>query len=69
VITIDVDRATARLAVRERGKGDGTYYDNLAVYEDVLVRETGGWLFLERHYHYRFLDQTPYAVDAFSVSH
>jgi hypothetical protein len=68
VITIDGDRATARFVERERGKGDGTYYDNLAIYDDVLVREPGGWRFLERHYRYRFLDQTPFAGDAFPVT-
>ena len=36
VLTIDGDRATARFVERERGRGDGTYYDNLAVYDDVL---------------------------------
>ena len=68
VIALDGDRATARFVVRERGKGDGTYYDNLAVYDDILVREPEGWLFLERHYRYRFLDQTPFAGDAFPVT-
>ena len=68
VITIDGDRATARFVERERGKGDRTYYDNLAVYDDVLVREPGGWRFLERHYRYRFLDQTPFEGDAFPVT-
>ena len=68
VITIDGDRATARFVERERGKGEGTYYDNLAIYDDVLVREPAGWRFLERHYRYRFLDQTPFAGDAFPVT-
>lgn len=68
VITIDGERATARFVERERGKGEGTYYDNLAVYDDVLVREPGGWRFLERHYRYRFLDQTPFAGEAFPVA-
>ena len=68
VITIDGDGATARFVERERGKGDGTYYDNLAVYDDVLVREPGGWRYQERHYRYRFLDQTPFAGDAFPVN-
>ena len=68
VITIDGDRATARFVERERGKGDGTYYDNLAVYDDVLVKESGAWHFQERHYRYRFLDQTPFAGDAFPVT-
>jgi ketosteroid isomerase-like protein len=68
VITIDGDRATARFVERERGKGDGIYYDNLAIYDDVLVRELEGWRFLQRHYRYRFLDQTPFAGDAFPVT-
>ena len=68
VIMIEGDRATARFVERERGKGDNTYYDNLAVYDDVLVREPGGWRFLERHYRYRFLDQTPFAGDAFPAT-
>lgn len=65
IITLDGDRATSRFAIREHGRGDGTYYDNLALYEDVLVRESNGWHFLERHYHYRFLDQTPFNGNAF----
>jgi ketosteroid isomerase-like protein len=68
VVTIDGDRATARFVERERGRGDTTYYDNLAVYDDVLVKEPAGWRFLERHYHYRFLDQTPFGGDALPVT-
>lgn len=68
VIEIKGDQATARFVERERGKGLATYYDNLAVYDDVLVREPAGWRFLERHYRYRFLDQTPFAGDAFPVT-
>jgi hypothetical protein len=67
VVTIGGDRATARFVERERGRGESTYYDNLAVYDDVLVKEPAGWRFLERHYHYRFLDQTPFGGDAFPV--
>jgi ketosteroid isomerase-like protein len=65
VVTINGDRAVARFVIREHGRGDGTYYDNLAVYDDVLVREPGGWRFLERHYSYRFLDREPFKGDAF----
>ena len=68
VIEIKGDQATARFVERERGQGLGTYYDNLAVYDDVLVREPAGWRFLERHYRYRFLDQTPFAGEAFPVT-
>ena len=67
VITVEGDRAVARFTMRERGRGEGTYYDNLAVYNDVLLKERGDWRFLERHYHYRFLDQAPFTGDAFPV--
>jgi ketosteroid isomerase-like protein len=65
VVTLAGDRATARFIMREHGRGDGTFYDNLAVYNDILVREPGGWRFLERHYSYRFLNQQPFSDDAF----
>jgi ketosteroid isomerase-like protein len=65
VVTLAGDRATARFVMREHGLGDGAFYDNLAVYNDVLVRETGGWRFLERHYSYRFLNQEPFKDEAF----
>jgi hypothetical protein len=67
VVTVDRDRATARFVVREHGRGDTSYYDNLAIYEDSLLRESGGWRFAERHYRYRFLDQDPFAGKAFPV--
>ena len=68
VIEIKGDQATARFVERERGRGESSYYDNLAVYEDVLVREAGGWRFAKRSYHYRFLDQNPFGGDAFPVA-
>lgn len=68
VVAIDGDRAIARFVEREHGKGAGTYYDCLAVYEDVVVREPRGWRFRERHYRYRFLDQEPFKGEAFSPS-
>ena len=68
VIEIKGDRATARFVERERGRGESTYYDSLAVYEDVLVREEEGWRFAKRSYHYRFLDQSPFGGEAFPVT-
>ena len=47
--------------------GKKQHYENLAVYEDSLVREAGGWRFAKRHYRYRFLDQNPFAGEAFAV--
>ena len=68
VIEIKGDRATARIVERERGRGESTYYDCLAVYEDVLVREADGWRFAKRFYQYRFLDQSPFGGEAFPVT-
>ena len=68
VIEIKGDRATARFVEAERGRGESTYYDCLAVYEDVLVRDTEGWRFAKRSYQYRFLDQTPFGGQAFPVT-
>ncbi|WP_423605660.1 nuclear transport factor 2 family protein [Sphingomonas sp. MS122] len=67
VISVDGDRATARFAIREHGRGENTFYDNLAVYEDELVRGPAGWRFMRRSYSYRFLDQSPFAGTAFPV--
>lgn len=68
VVEIKGDRATARFVERERGRGESSYYDSLAVYEDVLVREADGWRFAKRSYHYRFLDQNPFGGNAFPVT-
>jgi ketosteroid isomerase-like protein len=68
VVVLDGDRATARFVVREHGRGESTYYENLAVYNDELVRQTDGWRFAKRSYTYRFLDRTPFGDDAFEVA-
>lgn len=68
VVALDGDRATARFAVREHGRGAASFYDNLAVYNDELVREPDGWRFAKRTYSYRFLNQAPFVDDAFPVS-
>ena len=68
VIEVKGDRATARFVERERGRGESSYYDSLAVYEDLLMREADGWRFAKRFYHYRFLDQSPFGGEAFPVT-
>ena len=67
VVTLNGERATARFVVREHGRGNTSYYDNLAVYEDSVVRESGGWRFAKRDYRYRFLNQDPFSGKAFPV--
>jgi ketosteroid isomerase-like protein len=68
VVTLAGDRATARFIIREHGRGDGTYYDNLGIYNDELIREADGWRFAKRSYTYRFLNQKPFEDDAFDAS-
>lgn len=68
VVQLFGDRATARFVIREHGLGDGSYYENLAVYNDHLVRQHDGWRFAVRSYSYRFLNQKPFDEMAFEVS-
>ena len=62
IMEIRGNRAIARFVERERGKGGNangevTYYENLAVYSDELMREADGvWRFSRRVYAYRYLD-------------
>ncbi len=67
VVVLDGDRATARFVVREHGRGEGTYYENLAVYNDELIRQADGWRFATRSYTYRFLDRKSFDDEAFEV--
>ncbi|MCA1500157.1 MULTISPECIES: nuclear transport factor 2 family protein [unclassified Bradyrhizobium] len=50
------DCATGRFTERERGKGEGDFYENLAVYHDEYILSPDGWRFKRRYYEYRFLD-------------
>src|SRR5205823_10368357 len=67
-ITVDGDRATARVYVaeigvhRERGPER-----NLGVYDDVLERTPEGWRFRLRHYHYLHIDDSPVSGQIASV--
>jgi len=53
VVALNGDRAIARFVIREHGRGEGAYYENLAVYNDELVSEADGWRFAKRSYTYR----------------
>lgn len=69
VVSITGDRATARFVERERGKGEGAFYENLAVYNDKLVREADGvWRFARRSYRYRFLDDAAFTGRVFPLT-
>ena len=79
VVTIAGDRATARFVERERGKGGHgkgedrsgapTFYENLAVYNDELIREADGkWRFSHRIYVYRYLDTSAFTGRVFPLT-
>jgi hypothetical protein len=76
VVWLAGDKATARFVQREHGfsKGGGAngadgFYENLAVYNDELVREIDGkWRFSKRVYVYRYLDTSPFGGQVFAPS-
>ena len=68
VIKLNGDKATARWVMREASRGPGeTYYNNYAVYIDSLQKIDGNWLFVQRDYHYMWLDTGPFPGDVFAL--
>ena len=72
VITVAGDRATARFITQEfaRGKDSALAYNNLAMYDDQLLRDAdgpGGWRFARRSYHYIWLDDSPIPGRGFAL--
>ncbi|CAI7631222.1 unnamed protein product [Penicillium pancosmium] len=69
VIEIDGDCATGRWIMHEIGKRPGeSYYNNFAIYEDVMRKIDGSWFFSQREYKYMFLDSSSFEGQAFSLS-
>ncbi len=57
VITLDGDHATVRTPSTEYARRhDGHGYNNVAMYQDELVRQNGSWLFVSRRYYYVWVD-------------
>jgi hypothetical protein len=68
VIELKGKKATARWIMREVSKGPGeVYYNNYAVYLDSLRKSKGKWKFVQRDYHYVWLDTSPFSGKAFSL--
>ena len=75
VVWLNGDKATARFVEREHGFGKATgangtdhFYENLAVYNDELVREIDGkWRFARRSYVYRYLDTSSFGGEVFAL--
>lgn len=66
VITLDGDHAIVRSPTTEYARRhDGHGYNNVALYQDELVRRNGTWLFVARRYHYVWIDSvSPIAGNA-----
>ena len=57
VITLSGDRATGRAPSTEFARRkDKSGYNNVALYDDLLVRRDGVWLFQARRYDYLWVD-------------
>lgn len=75
VAWLNGDTARARFVEREHGfgrssgsNGADSFYENLAVYNDELVREIDGkWRFARRTYVYRYLDTSAFSGDVFAL--
>ena len=64
------DTATAHFVEREREheRGEISHFENLAVYDDMLIREADGVWRHARRYRYRFLDDTAFAGRVFPLT-
>jgi hypothetical protein len=68
VIDINGDKAIARWMMREVAKGPAQfYYDNYAIYVDLLDKANGQWRFIQRDYFYIWLNTRPFLGDAVAL--
>lgn len=65
-VAVNGDHATARWIIREVGKGPGeTYYNTYGIFSDAMEKVDGKWLFVERAFHYMYLDSSPFTGDGY----
>jgi hypothetical protein len=68
VISLNRDTATARWVMHEVSKGPGNvYYNNYAIYIDSMQKTEGQWQFVQRDYHYMWLDTEAFPGNDFSL--
>lgn len=69
VIKLNGDKATARWIMHEAAKGPGeNYYNNYAIYIDSMQKIEGTWKFVQRDYHYMWLDLEAFSGKVFALS-
>ena len=68
VIKLKGAKATARWVMHEVSKGpDDKYYNNYAIYTDVIKKIKGQWRFVQRDYHYMWIDTGAFPGDVFAL--
>lgn len=68
IITLDGDKASARWLMHEASKGPAdAYYNNYGLYIDSLQKSDGQWQFVQRDYHYIWIDTQAFAGTAFAL--
>jgi hypothetical protein len=68
VIEFDGEKATARWIMHEVSEGPGeVYYNNYAVYIDSMQKTEGQWQFVQRDYHYMWLDTGAFPGNVFAL--
>ncbi len=69
VIEIQGDQAQARWSMNEIGRNhEGKGFQNFGMYEDQLIRLDNQWLFVQRTYHFAYIDEPQLSGVAFSLS-
>lgn len=68
IIKLNGEKATARWIMHEAAKGpNDNYYNNFAVYVDSMQKIDGVWKFIQRDYHYMWLDAEAFPGDVFAL--
>ncbi len=69
VIDIQGDRAEARWCMNEIGRNyEGKGFQNFGMYQDKLIKQDNQWLFVQRTYHFAYVDEPQLSGTAFSLS-
>ncbi len=68
-ISLNGENATARMYMHEIGIfKDGRTHRNWSEYTDRYVKRDGRWLYLERHYHFLYVDGPPMHPDTLGIA-
>lgn len=68
IVKINGGKATARWIMHEVAEGPkGVYYNNYAIYIDSMQKTDGLWQFVQRDYHYIWVDTAPFPGNIFAL--